>query len=84
LWVRRIHVSPPQLVQSLVVVPKLNDLPRAAMPALLFRGTIISSLTLQPHIVCVVGHTKRKPGWLARLLLRRVGCGYITARRDWR
>jgi hypothetical protein len=27
---------------------------------------------------------KRKPGWLARLLLRRVGCGYITARRDWR
>ena len=32
---------------------------------------------------CVGGHTKRKPGWLARLLLRRVGCGYITARRDW-
>jgi hypothetical protein len=27
---------------------------------------------------------KRKPGWLARFLLRRVGCGYITARRDWR
>ena len=27
---------------------------------------------------------KRKPGWLARLLLRRVGCGYITARRDRR
>jgi hypothetical protein len=27
---------------------------------------------------------KRKPGWLARFLMRRVGCGYIAARRDWR
>src|ERR1700675_1335186 len=35
-----------------------------------------------PQAVEHARHTKRKPGWLARLLLRRVGCGYIAARRD--
>jgi hypothetical protein len=37
----------------------------------------------RPLHIKKVSHNK-KPGWLARLLLRRVGCGYITARRDWR